>query len=68
MELTMNSTIPLWGVMTVLGALAIYIINMNTKIAIFGQRLDAFEKQVEKLLEKIDDISHDVKEIDKKVK
>jgi cytoplasmic iron level regulating protein YaaA (DUF328/UPF0246 family) len=68
MELSLNSTIPIWGVITVLGAIAIYILNMNTKIAIFGQRLDAFEKQVEKLLDKIDDISHDVKEIDKKVK
>jgi len=67
MEIEMSNSIPLWGIISVIGAGFYFIWQMKMETMLTVRRMDAIEKAYDKIADKLDIIDGDIKELNKKV-
>lgn len=68
MEIEMSNSIPLWGIIGVIGAGFYFIWQMKMEIMLTVRRMDSLDKAYDKIADKLDIIDADIKELNKKVR
>lgn len=65
MEIEMNNSVPLWGILGALFAAMYFVWRMQLELTINKQRIDSLEKGFDKIFDKLNKMEDEIKELAK---